>query len=81
MTGKSSTYWTERAEAADEARKAQQLEIARNMIVAGIEMALLVSGSGLQAIEEVEHAVSGWLATHNAALTAEVEAIETKGSA
>nr|WP_155249088.1 hypothetical protein [Mesorhizobium loti] len=78
---KPATYWSERAEAADAARREQKLEIARNMIVAGIEMAFLVSGSGLQAIEEVEHAVSGWLAAHNAVLAAEVGAIETQGSA
>ena len=78
---KTATYWTERADAADEQRKQQQIELARNLIVAGLEMAMQVSGSGLQAIEEVETAVSGWLAIHNATLTAEVEAVETAGSA
>ncbi|BCH10453.1 hypothetical protein MesoLj131c_47110 [Mesorhizobium sp. 131-3-5] len=78
---KPSTYWSERIDASDAARREQMLEIARNMVVAGIEMAFQTSGSGLQAIEEVETAVSGWLAAHNAVLAAEVEAIETQGSA
>ncbi|SDA40316.1 hypothetical protein [Mesorhizobium qingshengii] len=78
---KPATYWSDRAEAADEARKEQQIAAARNLIVAGIEMAFQISGSGLQAIEEVETALSGWLAAHNAVLATEAAAIETQGSA
>ncbi|RUX05474.1 hypothetical protein EOA30_12185 [Mesorhizobium sp. M8A.F.Ca.ET.059.01.1.1] len=81
MTDKPATYWTEKAEKADEVRHEQKLEIARSLIIAGLEMALSTSGSGLQAIELVETAVSAWLATHNALLTAEAEQIETKGQA
>lgn len=76
-----STYWTERTEAADERRKQQALETARNLIVAGIEMAFQISGSGLKALEETEAAMGVFLAAHNAAVATEVAAIETKGSA
>ncbi|TPN38684.1 hypothetical protein FKO01_04980 [Mesorhizobium sp. B2-3-3] len=82
MTSKRpSTYWSEAIEAGDERRKQQQLEIARNLIVAGLVVAMKAHGSGLQAIAEGETAVSGWLAAHNAELTAEVEALETRGNA
>ncbi|QKC83953.1 hypothetical protein [Mesorhizobium sp. NZP2077] len=81
MIKKPQTYWTERAEAADAARREQQLAIARNLIIAGIEAAFLITGSGLEALEETETAMGAFLAAHGAQLTAEVEAIETQGSA
>ncbi|MER8644675.1 hypothetical protein [Mesorhizobium sp. M1252] len=61
--------------------KDEQLHLARNLIIAGIEMAFQVTGSGLQALEEVETAMGAFLAAHNAHLTAEVAAIETQGNA
>ena len=78
---KPATYWTERADAADEQRKQQQLEVAMNLIVAGIEAAFQVTGSALQAIEATETALSAFLAAHSPQAAAEVEALETKGSA
>ncbi|BCG72687.1 hypothetical protein MesoLj113a_38450 [Mesorhizobium sp. 113-1-2] len=77
---KPATYWTERAEAADEQRKQQQLELARNLIIAGIEAAFLITGSGIQALEETETAMGAFLAAHGAQFAAEAEAIETKGN-
>ncbi|MCT2577682.1 MAG: hypothetical protein E5X23_09280 [Mesorhizobium sp.] len=59
----------------------ERLHIARNLIVAGIEMAFQVTGSGLAALEETETAMGAFLAAHNAKLTAEVEAMETEGNA
>lgn len=59
----------------------EQLHIARNVILSGIEMAFRVTGSGLKALEETEAAASAFLAAHNAVLAAEVETIETKGNA
>lgn len=46
MTNKAATYWTEKAEKADAARLEQQLHIARDMILAGIEMAAAGAGAG-----------------------------------
>lgn len=59
----------------------EQLHIARNMIIAGIEAAFLITGSGLAALEETETAMGAFLAAHNAKLTAEVEAMQTEGNA
>ncbi|RWG83237.1 hypothetical protein [Mesorhizobium sp.] len=59
----------------------QQLDLARNLIVAGIEMVFQVTGSGLQALEEVETAMGAFLTAHNAQVAAEIATIETKGNA
>ncbi|MBZ9760323.1 hypothetical protein LB553_05465 [Mesorhizobium sp. CA8] len=42
----------------------ERLHIARNLIVAGIEMAFQVTGSGLAALEETETAMGAFLAAH-----------------
>ncbi|TPJ11440.1 hypothetical protein FJW04_24085 [Mesorhizobium sp. B2-7-3] len=59
----------------------EQLHIARNVILAGIEMAFLVSGSGLAALHETETAMGAFLAAHNAPMAAEIAAIKTEGTA
>ncbi|RVC41924.1 hypothetical protein [Mesorhizobium sp.] len=59
----------------------QRLHIARNLIVAGIEMAFQITGSRLAALEETEATMGAFLAAHNAKLAAEVEAMETQGTA
>lgn len=78
---KPQTYWTERLDASDERRKEQQLDVARNLMVAGAEMVFRLTGSGLKALEEMEAAASAMLAAHNAEIAAEVATLETKGSA
>lgn len=65
MTVKPQTYWTERLEASDERRHEQQLAVARNLIIAGIEMAFQVTGSALSALEETETAMGAFLEAHN----------------
>ncbi|TGQ15928.1 hypothetical protein [Mesorhizobium sp. M00.F.Ca.ET.217.01.1.1] len=59
----------------------ERLHIARNLIVAGIEMAFQVTGSALSALEETETAMGAFLEAHNAQTAAEVAAMETKGTA
>lgn len=78
---KPATYWSERIEASDAARREQKLEAARNMIIAGIEIAFQITGSGLQALEETETAMGVFLAAHGAQFADEAAAIETRGSA
>ncbi|MFD1987976.1 hypothetical protein ACFSOZ_36770 [Mesorhizobium newzealandense] len=59
----------------------QRLHIARNVILSGIEMAFLVSGSGMAALAETEAAMSAFLAAHNPQFAAEIGRIKTEGSA
>ncbi|TPK71587.1 hypothetical protein FJ527_26460 [Mesorhizobium sp. B2-4-18] len=81
MTGKPSTYWTAETEKANGELREKQLELARNVIVAGIEMAFQVTGSGLAALQETEIAMGAFLEAHNAPMAAEIAAIKTEGSA
>ncbi|RUU99682.1 hypothetical protein EOA60_03075 [Mesorhizobium sp. M1A.F.Ca.IN.020.06.1.1] len=75
------TYWTERLDASDARRHEQQLDIARGLIAAGLEMVFQITGSGLRALEETEAAASVFLAAHNPTIAAEIATLETQGTA
>lgn len=76
-----STCLSAEADASDERRRKQQLAVARNLIIAGIELAFQVTGSGLQALAETETAMGAFLAAHNPEIAAEVVDIKTVGRA
>lgn len=59
----------------------EQLEVARNLITAGIDAAFLITGSPLSALEEVEIAMGRFLAIRNAETAAEIAGLETQGTA